>query len=91
MPGNNSPVHTSASLLITEGVTISGGEPLLQPRFTEEVLRRCKELGLHTALDTSGALGARATDALLEATDLVLLDVKAVDPEVYARGSLAAS
>jgi pyruvate formate lyase activating enzyme len=67
------------------GVTVSGGEPLLQPRFVEEVLRRCKELGLHTALDTSGALGARATDALLEATDLVLLDVKAIDPEVYTR------
>jgi pyruvate formate lyase activating enzyme len=67
------------------GVTLSGGEPLLQPRFAEEVLRRCKELGLHTALDTSGALGARATDPLLEATDLVLLDIKAIDPEVYTR------
>lgn len=67
------------------GVTISGGEPLLQPRFTDEVLRRCKELGLHTALDTSGALGARATDDLLEATDLVLLDVKAIDADVYTR------
>ena len=65
------------------GVTISGGEPLLQPRFTGEVLRRCKELGLHTALDTSGFLGARADDALLDATDLVLLDVKSRDPATY--------
>ncbi|WP_127782140.1 pyruvate formate-lyase-activating protein [Rhodococcus sp. X156] len=65
------------------GVTISGGEPLLQPAYTEAVLQRCTELGLHTALDTSGALGARASDALLDATDLVLLDVKAIDPALY--------
>ncbi|MGW4499966.1 pyruvate formate-lyase-activating protein [Micromonospora sp. NPDC004336] len=65
------------------GVTISGGEPLQQPRFTGEVLRRCHELGLHTALDTSGFLGERADDALLDATDLVLLDVKSWDPATY--------
>lgn len=73
------------------GVTVSGGEPLLQPAFTSAVLRGAKELGLHTALDTSGALGHRADDALLEATDLVLLDVKAIDPAIYedlTRGSL---
>jgi pyruvate formate lyase activating enzyme len=67
------------------GVTLSGGEPLLQPRFTGEVLRRCHDLGLHTALDTSGFLGARADDALLDATDLVLLDVKSRDPATYRR------
>src|SRR5690349_17488945 len=42
------------------GVTLSGGEPLLQPAFTREVLRQCRAAGLHTALDTSGFLGARA-------------------------------
>lgn len=62
------------------GVTISGGEPLLQPVFTSAVLSGAKETGLHTALDTSGALGARADDGLLDATDLVLLDIKAVAP-----------
>ncbi|MEU5943659.1 pyruvate formate-lyase-activating protein [Micromonospora sp. NPDC047548] len=67
------------------GVTLSGGEPLMQPRFTGEVLRRCHALGLHTALDTSGFLGARADDALLDATDLVLLDVKSWDPATYRR------
>lgn len=66
------------------GVTISGGEPLLQPAFTSAVLQGTKEMGLHTALDTSGALGARADDRLLSATDLVLLDIKAIDPAVYA-------
>ncbi|MFC0005211.1 pyruvate formate-lyase-activating protein [Micromonospora siamensis] len=67
------------------GITLSGGEPLRQPRFTGEVLRRCHGLGLHTALDTSGFLGANADDALLDATDLVLLDVKSWDPATYRR------
>ncbi|QYC40890.1 Pyruvate formate-lyase 1-activating enzyme [Nonomuraea coxensis DSM 45129] len=67
------------------GVTISGGEPLLQPRFTAELLRRCHEDGLHTALDTSGLLGVRATDAMLADTDLVLLDIKSFDPATYRR------
>jgi pyruvate formate lyase activating enzyme len=61
------------------GVTVTGGEPLLQSAFTGELLRRCKEAGLHTALDTSGFLGARAGDALLADTDLVLLDIKSFD------------
>ncbi|MFF7842220.1 pyruvate formate-lyase-activating protein [Streptomyces ossamyceticus] len=65
------------------GVTLTGGEALLQPAFTAGVLRRCKELGLHTALDTSGFLGARATDDLLADTDLVLLDVKSFDIRTY--------
>ncbi|NUP36069.1 MAG: pyruvate formate lyase-activating protein [Streptomyces sp.] len=65
------------------GVTVTGGEPLLQPAFTAAVLRRCKETGLHTALDTSGFLGARATDALLADTDLVLLDIKSFDVRTY--------
>ncbi|MEV6103490.1 pyruvate formate-lyase-activating protein [Streptomyces sp. NPDC051940] len=67
------------------GVTLSGGEPLLQPAFTAEVLHRCRQLGLHTALDTSGHLGARADDALLADTDLVLLDIKAFDAPVHRR------
>ncbi|MFC5905890.1 pyruvate formate-lyase-activating protein [Streptacidiphilus monticola] len=66
------------------GATISGGEPLLQPVFCGELLHRFKhELGLHTALDTSGFLGARATDALLADTDLVLLDIKSWDRSLY--------
>lgn len=66
------------------GATVSGGEPLLQPVFTGELLHRFKyELGLHTALDTSGFLGTRATDALLADTDLVLLDIKSWDRALY--------
>jgi pyruvate formate lyase activating enzyme len=67
------------------GLTISGGEPLLQPDFTAAVFHRAKELGLHTALDTSGFLGARASDELLDDTDLVLLDIKSWDPATYRR------
>lgn len=67
------------------GVTLSGGEPLQQAPFTTAVLHRCKEMGLHTALDTSGFLGDRATDELLDATDLVLLDIKSWDPATYRR------
>lgn len=66
------------------GATVSGGEPLLQPVFAGELLHRMKhELGLHTALDTSGFLGARATDALLRDVDLVLLDIKSWDRDTY--------
>ncbi|MFG2006215.1 pyruvate formate-lyase-activating protein [Spirillospora sp. NPDC048911] len=65
------------------GVTISGGEPLLQPRFTGELLHRCHALGLHTALDTSGFLGNQASDAMLADTDLVLLDIKVWNPHTY--------
>ncbi|MDQ1724046.1 MAG: pyruvate formate lyase activating enzyme [Frankiaceae bacterium] len=67
------------------GVTASGGEPLLQARFVEEFFVRCTELGLHTALDTSGFLGARASDSLLAATNLVLLDIKSWDRSLYRR------
>ena len=67
------------------GVTISGGEPLMQPAFLERVFAHCKANGIHTALDTSGYLGGRASDALLDNTSLVLLDVKSGIPETYRR------
>ncbi|MFS8102574.1 pyruvate formate lyase-activating protein [Lentzea alba] len=65
------------------GLTLTGGEPLLQPDFAAAVFHRAKQLGLHTALDTSGFLGARASDELLADTDLVLLDIKSWDPATY--------
>ena len=68
------------------GLTMSGGEPLLQPRFVTELFRGVKNrFGMHTALDTSGSLGARATDDLLDLTNLVLLDIKSGKPETYRR------
>ena len=65
------------------GVTISGGDPLFQPDFTRALLHGCKEMGLHTCIDTSGHLGSNADDAMLADTDLVLLDIKAWNPEQY--------
>ena len=65
------------------GVTISGGDPLFQPDFTRALLHGCKEMGLHTCIDTSGHLGCNADDAMLDDTDLVLLDIKAWNPEQY--------
>jgi pyruvate formate lyase activating enzyme len=67
------------------GVTISGGEPLVQAKFVASIFRGCKEMKLHTALDTSGHLGAKASDAMLADIDLVLLDIKSFDPETYRR------
>jgi pyruvate formate lyase activating enzyme len=67
------------------GLTISGGEALVQVAFTRRIFGAVKAMGLHTALDTSGFLGARATDDYLKDVDLVLLDIKSGDPETYRR------
>jgi pyruvate formate lyase activating enzyme len=58
------------------GFTASGREPLQQPAFTRRILQAAQAASLHTALDTNGFLGERADDALLDAADLVLLDVR---------------
>lgn len=67
------------------GLTISGGEPLVQIAFTRRLYAAAKELGVHTALDTSGFLGARADDDYLANVDLTLLDIKSSDPDTYRR------
>lgn len=67
------------------GLTLSGGEPLMQPAFVARVLRGAKEMGVHTAIDTSGYLGAHCTDAMLDDIDLVLLDVKSGLEDTYKR------
>lgn len=65
------------------GVTVSGGEPLLQADFIKELFKKCKKDNLHTAIDTSGYLLNDSIKELLELTDLVLLDVKHIDPNKY--------
>ena len=67
------------------GVTISGGEPLVQAPFVTRLLRACKERGLHTVLDTNGYLGDRIGDEALDDVDLVLLDIKSLDAETHRR------
>jgi pyruvate formate lyase activating enzyme len=67
------------------GLTISGGEPLMQHRFVLKVFAAAKQMGVHTALDSNGYLGDRLSDADLAAIDLVLLDLKAMTPELHRR------
>ena len=67
------------------GVTVSGGEPLLQAPFVTELFRQLKEAGIHTALDTSGAGDLKQAAQVLDWTDLVLLDLKFPDEAGYRR------
>src|SRR5499426_3238176 len=65
------------------GLTISGGEPMVQLAFTRRILAAAKQMGLHTAIETSGFLGDRVDERYLSCLDLVLLDIKSSDPETY--------
>ncbi len=67
------------------GITLSGGEPMVQRPFMTRIFRRCKELGLHTCLDTSGRMGDRMTDRDIMDIDLHLLDIKSGDPAIYKK------
>ncbi|SMC35696.1 pyruvate formate-lyase-activating protein [Sporomusa malonica] len=62
------------------GITISGGEALLQPDFVAEVFRQCREKKVHTTLDTAGNCPEESLDRVLPYTDAVLFSIKAVDP-----------
>jgi pyruvate formate lyase activating enzyme len=73
----------SALRALDGGLTISGGEPMVQLAFTRRILAGAKKMGLHTAIETSGFLGDRADDNFLSCLDLVLLDIKSSDPETY--------
>lgn len=65
------------------GVTLTGGEPLVQSEFVLELFKLCKKEGIHTALDTSGYIFNEKVKEILKYTDLVLLDIKAIDEKVY--------
>lgn len=67
------------------GLTVSGGEPMMQPRVVARLLEAAKEQGIHTAMDTSGNLGWRCTDDMLGNLDLCLLDIKSGSEDVYGR------
>jgi pyruvate formate lyase activating enzyme len=72
-------------LALGGGLTISGGEPMVQRAFTRRIFAGAKQMGLHTAIQTSGFLGDRADEEYLSEIDLVLLDIKSSDPETYRR------
>ena len=65
------------------GITLSGGEPLLQPEFAYEVFKLCHENGINTCLDTSGSILNNQVKMLLTETDRVLLDIKYTDDALY--------
>ncbi|MBT0773401.1 radical SAM protein [Kineosporia sp. J2-2] len=65
------------------GLTLTGGDPFAQPRFTAEVLRRCFAAGLRTTVETTGYLGAIVGDDTLHHVDRMVLDLKSTDPDLY--------
>jgi pyruvate formate lyase activating enzyme len=67
--------------VMSGGLTVSGGEALMQHRFTLKLLQAAKGMGIHAALDTNGYYGEKLSDAELETIDLFLLDLKGWDPE----------
>ncbi len=73
----------SAIKALGGGLTISGGEAMVQLSFTKRILAGAKKMGLHTAIETSGFLGDRADNSFLSLVDLVLLDIKSSNPETY--------
>jgi pyruvate formate lyase activating enzyme len=71
--------------IMSGGFTLSGGEPLMQDRFAVKLFTAAQLLGIHTAVETNGSLGARLTDEELGTIDLVLLGIKTWDPERHRR------
>lgn len=69
------------------GVTLSGGEPLYQAKFTLNILKGCKDNSLHTALDTTGYAKWEKLDKILNFTDLVLYDIKHLDDNIHQKGT----
>ena len=64
------------------GVTLSGGEPLMQPKFAEDILKRCREEKIHTAIDTGGSIPVIHVKSAIDQANMLLLDIKAIDDEM---------
>lgn len=67
------------------GVTLSGGEPLMQPEFAASILEGCRENGLHTAIDTAGSVSLFHCRRAVDQADLLLLDIKAARDELFRK------
>ena len=67
------------------GITLSGGEPLMQTEFATEVFKKCKEKGINTCLDTSGCIFNDDVKELLSYTDYCMLDIKYATDELYQK------
>jgi pyruvate formate lyase activating enzyme len=71
------------SFIKNGGITVSGGEPMLQAEFITELFKLCKKEGIHTAVDTSGIYLNEKVKETLKYTNLVLLDIKSMDGKTY--------
>jgi pyruvate formate lyase activating enzyme len=69
------------------GVTLSGGEPMLQPEFTLAILRGCRAAGLHTAVETTTHTRWEYLEAALPLVDLFMIDIKHLDPEKHKQAT----
>lgn len=69
----------------TGGITLSGGEPLLQPEFAADIFKKCKQNGINTCLDTSGCILNDKVKELLKYTDYCMLDIKYATEEYYQK------
>ncbi|MFC1929221.1 glycyl-radical enzyme activating protein [Chloroflexota bacterium] len=67
------------------GVTVGGGEPLSQPDFVAALLKRCRDAGIHTCIDTCGYAAPSAWKKVLPYTNLVLFDLKLIDPSAHRK------
>jgi pyruvate formate lyase activating enzyme len=67
------------------GVTASGGEPTMQPNFVTKLFSKCRSSAIHTALDTCGYVKWQILERVLEFTDLVLYDLKEIDPKNHEK------
>ena len=67
------------------GVTFSGGEPFAQPEFLSEILKRCKNCGIHTALDTTCYVERNVLELVVQDVDLFLCDIKHMDSKTHER------
>jgi pyruvate formate lyase activating enzyme len=77
--------YRSGLKAMSGGLTVSGGEPLMQHRFVLKLIRAATNMGIHTALDTNGYLGSRLTDDDLRPINLVIMSIKAWDTERHRR------
>lgn len=73
------------NFIVNGGVTVTGGEPLMQASFVREYFRLCSKEGLHTALDTSGTIITEKTFSVLDYTRLLLLDIKTMNVKLHTR------
>jgi pyruvate formate lyase activating enzyme len=77
--------YTAGLKTMGGGFTLSGGEPLMQPRFAAKLFAIAKAIRIHTAIETNGYYGDRMSDAELQDIDLVILDMKAISPDRHKR------